>query len=73
MGLFQAITEWREENYKKKIDKSRIQGKCPDCSGNGYYHWALNEFAIASAELLSCQGCDGSGLFSDWEANRLPQ
>ncbi|WP_232725478.1 hypothetical protein [Bacillus sp. FJAT-44742] len=40
------------------------QGKCPECRGTGYQISAME--AMYSA-LYDCSGCNGSGLFTDWE------
>ncbi|MFC7391716.1 methionine aminopeptidase [Scopulibacillus cellulosilyticus] len=66
MSLFNAISNWRSEKYKKHVSKMQALGKCPDCNGKGY----MTIFDYEYAAPFNCQGCDGSGLYSDWEQSR---
>ncbi|MFC5712022.1 methionine aminopeptidase [Thalassorhabdus alkalitolerans] len=64
MSLWQKLKEWHKKRYKKRIEKMEKQGKCPECRGTGYQISAME--AMYSA-LYDCSGCNGSGLFTDWE------
>ncbi|WP_077624649.1 hypothetical protein [Sediminibacillus massiliensis] len=62
MGLFSAISEWKEAKYRKRVKEMEEAGKCPDCRGRGY-NTLVNDFIPAT---YHCTGCDGSGRFEDW-------
>ncbi|MGO4886670.1 methionine aminopeptidase [Anaerobacillus sp. MEB173] len=70
MGLMNMFSDWRATNYEKKIERMREKGVCPDCNGNGYNYVMINEFAYMNVTDYDCPGCNGSGLFSDWEATQ---
>ncbi|BAU27839.1 hypothetical protein DFP93_10931 [Aneurinibacillus soli] len=64
MRFFNALTEWKEARYQKKLADMQAQNKCPDCRGNGYSPLMVHEFSYTN--LYDCHGCNGSGLFADW-------
>jgi DnaJ-class molecular chaperone len=65
MGLLNVFNQWKETRYQNHIANMKEQGKCPDCLGKGYSVYPYNEFAYYHS--LECPGCQGSGLFLDWE------
>lgn len=65
MGFFNAISEWKQASYEKKVSKMRSHGACPDCRGRGFIPM-FSEFVEFSTYVDDCHGCNGSGLFSDW-------
>ncbi|MDG5786711.1 methionine aminopeptidase [Evansella sp. AB-P1] len=67
MGLFSAISEWRTQQYEKRISKMESKGICPDCRGKGFNMFA-NEYYYSPA-YFECSGCNGSGSFQDWQAS----
>jgi DnaJ-class molecular chaperone len=73
MGLFNAISEWRQANYEKKITKMRSQGTCPDCYGRGFNSMPLSDIAGMTSYVDDCHGCNGSGLFADWAVTNQQQ
>ncbi|MBU9711165.1 methionine aminopeptidase [Evansella tamaricis] len=64
MGLFNAISEWSNNRYQKKVEKMEARGHCPDCRGRGF-HTFPNEYFYAPT--YDCPGCNGTGSFADWE------
>ncbi|WP_240374914.1 methionine aminopeptidase [Bacillus piscicola] len=64
MNVWQSFKDWRQEKYEQKIDKMRVEGKCPDCRGKGF---TIMSGDYLHASPLDCAGCNGSGVFSDWE------
>ncbi|RSL30873.1 methionine aminopeptidase [Salibacterium salarium] len=64
MNLWQWWSDWRTSARNNKIEAMQQQGKCPDCRGRGI-QLVPNEYYYT--DPLSCPGCEGSGLFSDWE------
>ncbi|MDL4840262.1 methionine aminopeptidase [Aquibacillus rhizosphaerae] len=63
MGLFNAISNWSNGRYEKRVSKMQEQGHCPDCGGRGvqilpYEHYYNSAY--------HCPGCNGSGQFEDW-------
>lgn len=69
-NLINRLQEWRDANYEKKIEKMRLQGNCPQCSGRGFDPVMINEFMYLGAyEDYKCPGCNGSGQFNDWNQN----
>ncbi|MFC7392941.1 methionine aminopeptidase [Scopulibacillus cellulosilyticus] len=65
MGLFNAISNWKSERHGKHVSQMRALGRCPDCNGKGFTTLFNYEFSAP----LDCQGCNGSGLYSDWAKN----
>ncbi|MFZ4450344.1 hypothetical protein [Salibacterium aidingense] len=64
MNLWNMWTDWRESAKQKRIDAMEKEGKCPDCRGRGI-QLIPNEYYYT--DPLYCPGCEGSGLFSDWQ------
>jgi DnaJ-class molecular chaperone len=65
MGLFNAISVWKQANDEKRISKMESQGTCPDCHGRGFSP-LFSEFVDFTAYVDDCHSCNGSGLFSAW-------
>ncbi|XJZ28756.1 methionine aminopeptidase [Bacillota bacterium Lsc_1132] len=68
MGLVNSYNQWKENRQQNFLNKMKDQGKCPDCYGKGYTVYPYNEFAYFNS--FECPGCQGSGLYSDWEQLR---
>ncbi|MDC3416032.1 methionine aminopeptidase [Aquibacillus salsiterrae] len=64
ISIFNAVSDWVDGRYQKRVAKMKEEGKCPDCSGRGVEMYAYEHFYGSS---LHCPGCNGSGLFEDWE------
>lgn len=62
--MFNAISEWLDQRYKKYVNKMEEEGLCPTCRGKGFNLSGSEYFYTASYD---CASCNGSGLFSDWE------
>jgi DnaJ-class molecular chaperone len=69
MGLLNAYNQWKENKYQNFVSNMKYQGKCPDCHGRGYTVYPYNEFAYFNS--YECPGCQGSGLYQDWEQARM--
>lgn len=69
MRLFNALSQWMENKYEKRIEKMRNEGVCPECYGIGYH--AVEIMYSSPYDNYRCPGCGGSGTFADWEANKL--
>lgn len=68
MGLFQAMAEWRLASHEKKVARNRERGTCPECRGLGFYPLTASEYmAFHATDGYTCQQCNGSGMFTDWE------
>ncbi|MBM7643838.1 DnaJ-class molecular chaperone [Scopulibacillus daqui] len=63
MGLINAYSNWKTKRYEKHLTKMQSLGKCPDCNGRGY----MTIFDYEYAAPYNCYGCNGSGLYTDWE------
>lgn len=66
MGLLDAYQNWKESRYENHVNNMKSQNKCPDCYGKGFHSFPVNEFVYYS-NPYDCPGCNGSGLYSDWE------
>ncbi|MBM7570342.1 methionine aminopeptidase [Aquibacillus albus] len=64
MGLFNALSNWSNSRYQKKVSKAKADGVCPDCGGRGIEIMPYEHFFDSS---FQCAGCNGSGLYDDWE------
>ncbi len=71
MGLISALSGWMESNRTKHMDRMKTEGKCPECYGKGYHPILFNELTYISKDNLDCPGCSGSGLYADWESQRI--
>ncbi|MRG85673.1 methionine aminopeptidase [Salinibacillus xinjiangensis] len=69
MGLINAFSDWRENRKEKKRADMEAKGFCPDCGGRGFNVVAHSEAYYIPP--MDCFGCDGSGLYSDWERNQF--
>jgi DnaJ-class molecular chaperone len=69
MGLFNSFKGWREGRREKRRANMESLGLCPDCGGRGFQHVAHSEAYYM--DPLNCPGCDGSGVYSDWEENNF--
>lgn len=69
MGLFSKLVQWREDRYEKRVADMQVKGLCPDCRGSGLSTLALNEFLHTN--FYDCPGCNGTGLFSEWEDSNI--
>lgn len=65
MGLLNRFSQWQNDRYQKRVAEMQSKGLCPDCRGSGLSMLALNEFLHTN--FYDCPGCNGSGLYSDWE------
>jgi DnaJ-class molecular chaperone len=61
MGLF---NEWRRARNEKHITRMREDNRCPLCNGKGFVLYRGFDYAMDS---FDCAGCNGTGLFSEWE------
>ncbi|MBM7585591.1 DnaJ-class molecular chaperone [Bacillus pakistanensis] len=66
MGLLNAINEWRTSRYENHVSKMKEANNCPECRGRGFLLYPANEYSY-SADQFNCNGCNGSGLYSDWD------
>ncbi|MFC4617643.1 methionine aminopeptidase [Camelliibacillus cellulosilyticus] len=66
MNVFNAYSNWRAGRQEKHRSKMEALGKCPDCRGRGF----LTLYDYEYAAPFDCPSCDGSGLYSDWEAKQ---
>lgn len=69
MGLMNAISQWNNERYERKIDTMRAEGLCPECKGRGA-HVPISDYNF-SYVYYECGGCEGSGKFSDWTEKQI--
>lgn len=65
MGIWSFLSEWKNAQYEKRVSEMQALNKCPDCQGKGFQAIMLQGFYYTGS--FDCYGCDGSGLFSDWE------
>ncbi|KAA0547828.1 methionine aminopeptidase [Bacillus sp. BGMRC 2118] len=66
MGLLQSITDWNKARQERHVSTMKDKGDCPQCYGKGFHAYPGHEFSFYTASL-DCPGCDGSGLYVDWE------
>ncbi|MFD2443792.1 methionine aminopeptidase [Bacillus sp. CGMCC 1.16607] len=66
MGLLSAFNDWRASRYENHVTQMKEENKCPDCSGQGYFIYPTTDFTY-NANTFDCVGCNGSGLYSEWE------
>ncbi|MFB4162812.1 methionine aminopeptidase [Alteribacillus sp. JSM 102045] len=67
MGLFSSIKEWKKARQEKHIANMEAKGICPDCRGRGFDLYYPVEY-YTTTPSVECPGCNGSGLFSDWNS-----
>ncbi len=67
MGFFNIVTEWKNQRFQNHMTHMKSIGKCPECNGSRI---TPTFRAMYTAPPL-CPGCNGSGLFSDWD-NQQP-
>lgn len=63
MKLFQSILDWKAIKEVHHREKMQSLGKCPDCNGRGFTPAYLEVYSPS----FDCSGCEGSGMYSDWE------
>ncbi|SET98830.1 hypothetical protein SAMN05421676_11349 [Salinibacillus kushneri] len=68
MGIFQSINGWKENLREKRRATMEAKGYCPECRGRGFNVVPYSEAYYIPP--MDCTGCDGSGLYSDWEKNQ---
>lgn len=66
MGLLNSFNEWRTARYQNHVSKMKEANKCPDCHGRGFSLYPGNEYAFYTSQY-NCSGCNGTGLYSEWE------
>ncbi|MFC4323425.1 hypothetical protein [Litchfieldia salsa] len=63
MSIFDSISAWKNERHHHHVTQMKSSGKCPDCNGSRIVPTFR---AIYNGPPL-CSGCNGSGLYSDWQ------
>jgi DnaJ-class molecular chaperone len=58
----------RRPFYERRIARFEMKDKCPDCRGRGRTRGYVNEFYYE--EPGECQGCSGSGKYTEWKNNQ---
>lgn len=67
MSLFDSLAGWKTSRTEKRMKDMEMKGLCPECFGRGFNIYAVHEFMYEPPEL--CNGCEGSGLYTDWIEN----
>lgn len=67
MNIFNAISEWKQGRYDKKLLEMKELGKCPDCNGRGYILTMSSLYIPSFESIFDCSGCNASGQYKDWE------
>ncbi len=67
MNIYNAISEWKQDRYDKKLFRMKELGKCPDCNGRGFILTMSSLYIPSFESIFDCQGCNASGQYTDWE------
>ncbi|WP_227935376.1 hypothetical protein [Alkalihalobacillus deserti] len=64
MGFLHYFSRLVEKRNKKRIAFCKLEGTCPECQGNGVNMLGIEQYTMSYYYV--CNGCNGSGSFSDW-------
>jgi DnaJ-class molecular chaperone len=69
MSFLNGFSEWKQARNEKVKAEMESLGRCPECRGRGFTTSMTSVYIPAYDTIFDCQGCNGSGNFTDWNLN----